>query len=114
MLSGMLTSEEARVLRNLLARAEVIPSPALPFMPGDIVQIQPLADQTFGGMLVEVCQASPYELRGFLLRPHRGGCRQAWLRLKPVEVERIGRTYWPDPEFARRCEWKTPACTWMR
>ena len=111
----MLTPEEARVLRSLLARAEILPDcPPPPIAVGDVVQIQPLADRAFGGMLLQVCQTLDYELRGFLLRPHRGGCRQAWLRLKPPEVERIGRVCWPDPEFARRCEWLTPACRWMR
>jgi hypothetical protein len=47
-----------------------------------------------------------YELRAYLLRPHRGACPEAWLRLKHCEVERVGRTLWPatEAEFARRCE----------
>ena len=27
--------------------------------------------------------------------PHRGGCRQAWLKLDYSDVERVGRAPWP-------------------
>lgn len=103
----MLTIIEARALRSILARVTTpadFPTPApADVAPGDLVQLQPLADRTFGGMLMYVAQVySPHELRGFLLRPHRGGCRESWHRAKPTDVVRIGPTLWPDPEFARR------------
>lgn len=109
----MLTLIEANALRALLAReasAAPVDAEYSDLAAGDVAQIRPFADTAFGGMLVQICQAGPYELRGFLLRPHRGGCREAWLRLKHCQLERIGRTYWPDPEFARRCSWREPGC----
>ena len=74
------------------------------------MQLHPLADSTFGGMLALITQAGPHQLRGFLLRPHRGGCREAWLRLPPTAVERIGPARWPNPPFARRCEFAGGFC----
>jgi hypothetical protein len=106
----MLTTNEAASLRAILRR-ELSPAPpagepAPDIGAGDVVQIRPFADATFGGMLAVVTKASTYELRGYLLRPHRGGCRDAWMRLKHCEVERIGRGFWPAAEapFAARCE----------
>jgi len=119
----MLTSLETRVLRELLARGANPPSSAdssyapPPIAAGDVVQIHPRADRGFGGMLIWVCQVIPNELRGFLLRPHRGGCREAWVRFELADVERIGPICWPDPEFARRCDAKNgalPGCAWAR
>jgi hypothetical protein len=111
----MLTPTETATLRALLAReaSAAPPVDATDFQElaaGDVAQIRPFADAAFGGMLYQVCQVTPYELRGFLLRPHRGGCREAWLRLKHCQLERIGRVFWPDPEFARRCSWSAPEC----
>lgn len=105
----MLTTIEASSLRAILKR-ELCPAPAAPaetdIGAGDVVQIRPFADQTFGGMLAVVTAAAPYGLRAYLLRPHRGGCREAWLRLKHCEVERVGRAHWPADAtpFAARCE----------
>jgi hypothetical protein len=106
----MLTPQESALLRALLAREAESPAEYADLAAGDVAQIRPLADATFGGMLVQIAAAEPHQVRAFLLRPHRGGCRDAWLKLKHCELERIGRSYWPDPEFARRCEWNTPAC----
>jgi hypothetical protein len=113
----MLTQHEAQVLRALLARADEQPAAIVPeeppeLSPGDVAQIRPFADSTFGGMLAVITKAEPYELRGYLLRPHRGGCRQAWLRLKHCELTRVGRAVWPadKTDFALRCEGQGPKC----
>ena len=100
----MLTSLETEVLRGLLDREMLqFPAPEHDISRQDIVQIHPHADRTFGGMLVVVTAADPYSVRGYLLRPHRGGCREAWLTWHYSDVERVGRTHWPDLcEFARR------------
>jgi hypothetical protein len=111
---SVLTPTEAKSLTAILRR-EGFPAPQnapqefsadAEIRPGDIVQIRPFASPVFGGMLAAITQAAPYELRGYLLRPHRGGCRDAWLRLKHCEVERIGRAFWPADAtgFATRCE----------
>jgi len=109
----MLTPNEATLLRALLTREDV-DAGAEDFRPGDVVQLRPHACRTFGGMLAVVCQASPYELRGFLLTPHRGGCRDAWLRWRAGDLDLIGRTTWPDPEFAHRCPDRGPNCSVRR
>lgn len=117
MIRRMLTPTESALLRALLAReatSQAAPLEYSDLAAGDVAQIRPFADAAFGGMLVQITAAEPYELRGFLLRPHRGGCRDAQLRLKHCELERIGRSYWPDPEFARRCSWRAPECKLQR
>jgi hypothetical protein len=108
-MSTMLTPEDLTALRRLVARAEQLaPTPHQPapepdeLHAGDVAQIRPFAHRTFEGMLFCVGAASPYEVKGYLLRPHRGGCREAWLTFNHHELERVGRTWWPDPEFARR------------
>lgn len=113
----MLTQHEAQVLRALLARAAEQPAAIVPeeppdIRPGNVAQIHPFADTTFGGILAVITRAEPYELRGYLLRPHRGGCREAWLRLKHCELERVGRAIWPAnaTDFALRCEGTGPKC----
>lgn len=110
MLTPQQFAEVANLLHTLTAPATHTPTPAI--APGDVVQIRPTADAAFGGMLAQICQVRPYELRGFLLRPHRGGCREAWLRLKPTDVDRIGSAPASDvADFARRCEDRGPHCT---
>lgn len=109
MSTNVLTTQEANSLRAILRR-ELSPAPPTPaeadIGAGDIIQIRPFADQTFGGMIAVVTAATLYELRAYLLRPHRGGCRDAWMRLKHCEVERIGRGLWPADAtpFAAHCE----------
>jgi hypothetical protein len=110
----MLTTQEANSLRAILRR-ELSPAPAAPaedIGAGDVVQTRPFADPTFGGMLAVITAAGPYELRGYLLRPHRGGCRDAWLKLKHCEVERIGRGFRPadSTPFAAPCDARGPDC----
>jgi hypothetical protein len=111
----MLTPNETAALRALLAReAEAASVEYSELAPGDIAQIRPFAEPTFAGMPVQITATEPHQVRGFLLRPHRGGCRESWLSLKHCQLERVGRTWWPDPEFARRCEWYAPTCKVQR
>jgi hypothetical protein len=117
----MLTPSELSSLQAIIRREQQCPAPPTDEFPadigpGDVVQIRPFADATFGGMLVLIMKAEPYQLHGFLLRPHRGGCKEAWLKLKHCEVERVGHSYWPDSsDFARRCpELKGPDCRYHR
>ena len=108
----MLTTTETETLRAILAReaAPTSSQPAEQLAAGDVVQILPAVDRTYGGMLALVTQSKPHQVRAVLLRPHRGGCREAWLRLTPPEVARIGAAPSHNPEFASRCEWRGPAC----
>jgi hypothetical protein len=109
--SEVLTPAETQLLRALLSREAAPPTQnAGELAAGDVVQILPAADRAFGGMLALITQAKPYQLRAVLLRPHRGGCRDAWLRLKLPEVARIGAAPQADPEFGKRCEWRGPGC----
>jgi hypothetical protein len=107
----MISLNEAQALRALLAREAPPPEtqPAI-LSAGDVVQIRPEACATFGGMLLQIGQAEPHEIRGFLLRPHRGGCREAWARLHPCDVQPIGATWWKAPPFATRRDCDLPRC----
>jgi len=105
----MLTPEETRVLRGLLHR-ERARTAARHLAAGDVAQIRPQADPLFGGMLFATTQVHGDRIRGYLLRPHRGGCHEAWLTLKPTDLQRIGRMpHTTIPEFAARCE-NLPGC----
>jgi hypothetical protein len=107
----MLTTEELTALRAIIAREDLPAPTAAGIAAGDVVQLHPAADRTFGGMLALVTRAAPYELRAVLLRPHRGGCQEAQLRLSPANVQRIGRaSSCPTSNFARRCETRGLAC----
>lgn len=109
----MLTPAESRLLRRLLAREAAPAGHTAPaaIRAGAVIQIRPEADAHFGGMLAVITQADRYHLRGYPLRPHRGGCREAWLRWKPTDLVRIGQTYWPQlPEFALRSACFDPRC----
>ena len=106
----MLTPEELSTLQAIIAREQARPDPAA-IDAGDIVQIRPSADRVFGGMLVSVMKADAFTLRGYLLRPHRGACREAWLKLNPCEVLRVGPAlYDAGSTFARRCDARGPRC----
>ena len=102
----MLTPSETNTLRALLSReaTDAAGIDTAELSSGDIAQIRPLSDRTLGGLLFFVTQALPYQVRGYLLRPHRGGCREAWLSFHHGDLERIGRPYFPAPEFSRRRE----------
>ena len=111
----MLTQIETATLRALLQReAAPIQEFSEGIAAGDVVQIRPAADRTFGGMLALVMQAKPHQLRAILLRAHRGGCREAWMRLTPPEVAHVGRAHYQAGQtpFSRRCECKMTGCAW--
>lgn len=69
---------------------------------GDLVQLRSTADPVFGGLVLRVTQSRTLGVRGYLLVPHRGGCRDAWQRLKHCEYERVGRVRWPEAEWGFR------------
>ena len=108
----MLTPSETRALRALLSREATTAAAidAAELAAGDVAQIRPLSDRTFGGLLFFCAQVLPHQVRGYLLRPHRGGCREAWLNFHHADLDRIGRPYFPAPEFARRRECYAATC----
>jgi hypothetical protein len=76
--------------------------PETEIRPGDLVQIRSTADRTFGGMVVRVTKATAAEIRGYLLRPHRGGNEEAWQRLNYCDVQKCGALLWPESEWGNR------------
>lgn len=113
----MLTREETAILRRILERHAAEPAAPAAELPaelhvGDLAQIRPFASPTFGGMVLYVAELRPHQVLGWLMRPHRGGCRAAWLTWNYCDLERIGPSFWPQPAFARRrwCAGADPAC----
>ena len=101
----------AAELRALADQLDPLPeASAGPLAPGDLVQLRPDANPTWGGMLARVTRRTPYEVRGYLLTPHRGGCREAWLRLRPPLVVRVGREVYEQPEWGMRKYCATEQC----
>jgi len=110
----MLTPEELQVLEALLARARQAAALdrsaiAEELLPGDVVQLRPGADPTWETSLLLVQQTGP-KVRGVILRPHRGGCREAWWAFSPPEPVRIGHTPFPEPAPDVRAWCYEPPC----
>ena len=68
----------------------------------DVVQLKPNADPAFGGLLMRVKKRTPYELRGYLLLPRRGGSMETWTRVKHDEVTPVGHLAWPEAQYGFR------------
>ena len=81
---------------------ELLDAPEKDIRPGDLVQIRPEADPIMGGMVVRVTKATPDAIRGYMLRPHRGGSQQAWSTLHYSDVQKAGRLFWPEAEWGMR------------
>lgn len=70
--------------------------------PGDIVQLKPDADPTFGGMLLRVTTSTAHRVEGYFLTPHRTGCREAWYRFPHSCVSPIGSLVHPEAAWSFR------------
>jgi len=77
------------------------PDPAA-IAPGDIVQLKPGADPTYGGTLLRVTRATASHIEGYFLLPHRGGQREAWRRFPPSSLSTIGALIHPESAWAFR------------
>ena len=112
----MLTHEELTVLESLLVRAQAavhIESEAGPgtIKAGDLVQLRPGADPTWECSFLLVGQVRDTgEIRGTILRPHRGSWKDAWYRYTPPEVARVGRALFPEPSLKVRGAGYWPVC----
>lgn len=99
----MLTAEELLVLESLLSRARhaagVDRASLLdPIHVGDVVQLRPGADPHWQSSFLYVCRIRPDgRIEGQILRPHRGGYREAWWDFSLPEIARIGRAPFPEP-----------------
>lgn len=115
MRADMLTTEELLTLEGILARARAAHARAnlhqvATITVGDVVQLRPGADRTWESSLLLVMDTHNGRIRGQILRPHRGGCREAWYAYTPPEVVIIGRAPYagPAPEI---CGWSNgPVC----
>lgn len=111
----MLTPDELLLLESLLTRerhtAGCARAPLYDSIePGDLVQLRPGADPTWGTSFLLVCQIrEDGRVVGQILRPHRGGYREAWYSYSPPEVARIGRSPFPEPGAAIR-SWSYDPC----
>jgi hypothetical protein len=101
----MLTPEEVATLEALLARARGLlgeDSAAVrdTITVGDVVQLRPGADPHWETSLLLVCRIrEDGGVQGQILRPHRGGHREAWYTYRPPSVARIGRMPFPEPDM---------------
>lgn len=72
---------------------------------GDIVQIDPGHDVTFGGCLLMVTEVKSWGVQGFVAIPEKGGGTpgEAYYRIEHGKYKRIGPAMWvppPDPAEA--------------
>src|SRR5579884_487367 len=90
--------EQSLSLGNLAAAIE----DQLIAKPCDIVQLKTSADETWGGMIMRVKRVHNGRLEGYLLRPHRGGWRDAWYKAKLCEITPVGNLTWPEAQWGFR------------
>lgn len=101
----MLTREEIVTLEQLLARARSfanvhLAAPRDVFAVGDVVQLRPDADPHWETSLLLVCRVrDDGGISGPILRPHRGGYREAWYTYRPPSVARIGHMPFGAPSL---------------
>jgi hypothetical protein len=113
----MLTVEEIQMLESLLRRARLAISAALKELPndaiapGDLVQLRPGADPQWETSFLSVAKIrDDGGISGTILRPHRGGWRDAWFTYRPPEVLRIGRAPFPEPTLRVQSAGYWPPC----
>src|SRR5262249_34764283 len=107
-----LSTLEIDLLTSLLTRArDEASSPSLgKIRVGDIVQIQPGIDETWETSLLQVGAIDGYRIRGTILRPHRGGCREAWYSYPPGAISRVGHAPFAAPSQRIRSWCYSPGC----
>jgi hypothetical protein len=104
----MLTPDELALLESLLHRARHAAGAGYAALldtvaPGDVVQLRPGADAHWETSLFLACEIrEDGSISGQILRPHRGGYREAWYTYRPPAVARIGRMPFPEPGLAIR------------
>ncbi len=104
----LLTPDELLLLESLLSRARHLAGVercaiADAIHIGDVVQLRPGADAHWESSLLLVCRIhDDGSVSGQILRPHRGGYREAWWRYTVPEVARVGRMPYPEPGLAIR------------
>lgn len=113
----MLTPDEIAALEALLTRARQANGADLAAIRetitvGDIVQLRPGSDPHWETSLLLVCRISDDGgISGQILRPHRGGYREAWYTYRPPLVARVGRMPFPEPDLRiRSMAYDGPRC----
>lgn len=110
-------ADEITLLEMLLARARqgagvaheaILETIAV----GDVVQLRPGADHHWETSLLLVSRILPDGgVQGQIMRPHRGGCREAWYTYRPPSLARIGRMPFPEPAVrVRSWSYDGPPC----
>lgn len=108
----MLLAHIRELQRQISQLEEVVNPDGQGHVQADVVQLKPSADPVFGGLLMRVKKRTPYEIRGYLLIPRRGGSMETWTRVKPHEATPIGQIIWPEAAWGFRMHgW--PADPWM-
>jgi hypothetical protein len=113
----MLTVEEIQMLESLLRRARLAISAALnpplteAIGPGNLVQLRPGADPQWETSFLSVAKVrDDGGIAGTILRPHRGGWRDAWYTYRSPDVFRIGRAPYPEPSAGVQSAGYWPPC----
>jgi len=112
----MLTSDELSALEGLLTRARgeaaigrIAATDTI--TAGDVVQLRPGASHLWETSLMLVTQTTAEHIKGQILRPHRGGCREAWYTFTPPELTRVGRIPFPEPAPDIKAWCYAPPCS---
>ena len=114
----VLTPEELSALERVLERARADAERGRvaavdPINCGDVVQLRPGANYTWETSFMLVKQSDARKVRGQILRPHRGGCREAWYTFNHAEVVRVGHSPFPEPAAEIKSSCYFPPCPIM-
>ena len=111
----MLTPDQLSALEALLTAARLAAAAgtaaAEAIAAGDVVQLRPGASHTWETSLMLVTQNDGRRIRGQVLRPHRGGCRDAWATHSAPELIRTGRLPFPEPADDIKAWCYAPPCS---
>ena len=69
-----------------------------------LVQIAPGAHPTWGGQPMRVTRVNEngWVLKGYVLVPHRGACREAWIEVPAAATRLIGELSWGEGDWLSR------------
>jgi hypothetical protein len=110
-----MTPDQLSALEELLAAARPAQAAgtaaaAEAIAAGDVVQLRPGASHTWETSLMLVTKNDGRRIKGQIMRPHRGGCMEAWGSYSAPELIRIGRLPFPEPATDIKAWCYAPPC----
>lgn len=65
------------------------------YVDGQVVQIAPEGDPTFGGCFLTCYNCTPQQVKGFVMMPMPDGAKKSLVKVDPSVVSAVGVAVWP-------------------